>query len=221
VFRSALELAARAMSNEKTRLYLNGVFFDPPRPGCPARMVATDGHILAYHALPEDYPDTAPASILPRASVALALAAIPAKGAPAVHVQFYPLHMSITCGETVIRSKLIDGAFPDYRRAIPAQDNAMQIDLTAAVVARIKSLYTKDQVRVIIDPANGMATHTLRTLALTPGTGQPFGVSGILLHRLLGAEDATLSSNDERGDLLSVTWPHRPEALGIIMPMTT
>jgi DNA polymerase-3 subunit beta len=220
VFRSALELASRAMSSEETRYYLRGVFFDPPRPGCPARMVATDGHVLAYHALPEDYPDTAPESILPRESVALALAAIPAKGVPPVHVQFYPSRMTITCGEAVIRSKLIDGTFPDYRRVVPAQDNAMHIDLAAGDVQRIKILATRDQARVIIDPANGTATHTLRTLALIPGTGQPFGVSGILLHRLLGSEDATLSNNDKRGDPIRVTWPHRPEALGVIMSMT-
>jgi DNA polymerase-3 subunit beta len=221
VFRSALELASRTMSSEETRYYLRGVFFDPPRPGCPARMAATDGHILAYHALPDDYPATAPASILPRASVALALAAIPAKGAPAVHVWFYPSHMVIICGETVIRSKLIDGTFPDYRRAIPAQANNMQIALTATDMSWIKSLTTKDHVCVVIDPANGTAAHFFRTLALTPGTGQPFGVSSVLLHRLLGSEDATLSRSNTHGDPIRVTWPHRPEALGIIMPMTT
>jgi len=219
-FRSALELVARAMSDEGTRYYLNGVFFDPPRPGCAARLVAADGHVLACHDLPPDYPGDAPPVILPRESVALALAAIPAKTAPVVSIEVHHAHMVITCGPDVIRSKLIDGSFPDYRRVIPKADDAMRLDLAGLDVTRIKGLSTKAQKRVVIQPGEGAAEGKVQSVTLKPGRGSPFAVNGALLHRLVGSEDATLASSNARGQPIRVAWPHRPDALGVIMPMT-
>lgn len=120
-----------AISTEETRYYLNGIFWHTTKDdyGKPVLgAVATDGHRLmrATMAIPpgaESMPvDIAymPGVIVPRKTVALVLAELKRKGAAAtVSVDVAESWIRFTIGDCVIRSKLVDGTFPDYCRVIP------------------------------------------------------------------------------------------------------
>lgn len=124
----ALALCLPAVSTEKTRYYLHGVYFEPvpKRPG-ELVAVATDGHRLA-HALVPLFSEPAGAwqpSIWPVAFCKLVAKVLAGK--------FVPVRVKVLQGKTpngteaialdfhgfTIGSKCIDGTFPDWRRVVP------------------------------------------------------------------------------------------------------
>jgi DNA polymerase-3 subunit beta len=115
-----------AISNEETRFYLNGVYFQSTE-GDSSVAVATDGHRLARNfgpALP-----TFAGIIVPRKTVSL----LP-KGE--VRVSVSDTKIRIVAGDFVLTSKLIDGTFPDYNRVIPTQnDKSVAVDRDAMMGA--------------------------------------------------------------------------------------
>lgn len=103
-----------AMSNEETRFYLNGVFLHTSNGRL--RAVATDGHRLAAVFGPEL---ELPAGIIvPRKTVGL----IP-EGQ--VTVDIGEGRIRFVQGDTTIVSKLVEGAFPDYERVIPKENDKL------------------------------------------------------------------------------------------------
>lgn len=115
-FKRQLALVQYAMAQQDIRYYLNGLLLVVL--GAELRMVATDGHRLAYASgeLAGEMPHTE--VILPRKTV-LELARQLADSDD-------PLEVTITGNQIVFRfgpieliSKLIDGKFPDYERVIP------------------------------------------------------------------------------------------------------
>ena len=115
-FKRQLALVQYAMAQQDIRYYLNGLLLVAT--GHELRMVATDGHRLAYAsgAIDAEVPKTE--VILPRKTV-LELARQLADSDD-------PLEMTIAGSQIVFRfgpieliSKLIDGKFPDYERVIP------------------------------------------------------------------------------------------------------
>lgn len=119
-FRSDIEFVARSMSTEEVRYYLNGIHFNG------ADIVATNGHTL--HCVTTRHDFTAPNHIIvPRKAIDVFLAA--SKGVAGdvtiTCTQGTGVHFrggfifSLDGGSTVIRTKLIDGTFPDYKRVTP------------------------------------------------------------------------------------------------------
>ena len=119
-FATALARVAMAQSSEETRYYLNGVFLEPR--GDMLAMTATDGHRLVHLTVPmrQTAETLPPAVILPRKAVAVALAML-AKAAGPVLLHHAPNQVEIQHVESgaTLRSKAIDGTFPDYTRVIP------------------------------------------------------------------------------------------------------
>lgn len=110
-----LARVAPAMSKEETRYYLNGVFFEFKG---GLKLTAVDGHKLLHFA-PEDsvdYPEIEP-FILPRETVNHICAVkcgVWFMKATKTRVEFRD-----SVSGVVIRSKFVDGSFPEYTRVIP------------------------------------------------------------------------------------------------------
>ncbi len=124
-FKRQLALVQYAMAQQDIRYYLNGLLLLVE--GGTMRMVATDGHRLAYA-------ESAIGGKLPRADVIL-----PRKTVLELTRQLAdtdePMEIIIAGSQIVFRfgpieliSKLIDGKFPDYERVIP-QNHPKQLHL--------------------------------------------------------------------------------------------
>ncbi|GMG82204.1 DNA polymerase III subunit beta [Paralimibaculum aggregatum] len=123
-----------AVSTEETRYYLNGVFLHvaEDRDGKHLRAVATDGHRLARidGELPEGA-DGAPGVIVPRKTVGELRKMLDDDDA-AVAVSVSETKIRFAVDGLVLTSKVIDGAFPDYARVIPAEnDKRMEVEAQA------------------------------------------------------------------------------------------
>ncbi|MBY0259568.1 DNA polymerase III subunit beta [Methylobacterium sp.] len=118
------EQVSFAISTEETRYYLNGVYLHAPDEAerhDGLRAVATNGHQLARLCLPRpDGAEGMPGVILPRKLITELGHIVSTDGAAAFEVSVSPQKIRFTRDETVITSKLIDGTFPDYQRAIPS-----------------------------------------------------------------------------------------------------
>jgi len=115
-FKKQLALVQYAMAQQDIRYYLNGLLLVVA--GDTLRMVATDGHRLAYAACPlvGDYERTD--VILPRKTV-VELARQLADSDDALEVTLVGNQIVFRFGHIELISKLIDGKFPDYERVIP------------------------------------------------------------------------------------------------------
>ena len=124
--RALLGRVQYAMAQQDIRYYLNGLLLVAK--GNELRMVATDGHRLAYAA--ETLPETpTPIEvILPRKTV-LELSRQLADSDDPLEVFLTPTQARFTFGNIELVSKLIDGKFPDYERVIP-QHHAKVIKLS-------------------------------------------------------------------------------------------
>ncbi len=137
-----------AISTEETRYYLNGVYMHAAQgDGVSAlRAVATDGHRLARVEMP-----------LPQGAEGLNGVIVPRKligelrklldqADAEVAVSLSDTKIRVACGNVVLLSKLIDGAFPDYGRVIPEHnDKMMEVDTAALAEAvdRVSTISTE------------------------------------------------------------------------------
>lgn len=132
---------AFAISTEKTRYYLNGVYLHTVNGH--VRAVATDGHRMA-RADGAAIAPTIPGIIVPRKTVGL----LPA-GEVAIEVS--DTKIRITAGSTVLVSKLIEGTFPDYERVTPKNNDKL------ATVDRSALLEAVDRVSIVASERGGKA----------------------------------------------------------------
>lgn len=119
-FKRLISLVQYAMAQQDIRYYLNGLLLVVM--GNEIRVVATDGHRLAYASeqLPESLPRTE--VILPRKTV-IELSRLLADNDEALDIQLSPNQAIFCFGDIELVSKLIDGKFPDYERVIPQNHN--------------------------------------------------------------------------------------------------
>jgi DNA polymerase III subunit beta len=119
-----------AISTEETRYYLNGIFLHALEDG-PAclRGVATDGHRLARVEIP--LPDGAagmPPVIVPRKTIGeLRKLLDDLAGDAAIEIRLSAARIRFQVGAAVLRSRLIDGTFPDYERVIPSGNDKLMV----------------------------------------------------------------------------------------------
>lgn len=151
-FLANLRAVERCISREETRYYLNGVcvygFYDESRAENRLKLVATDGHRLAWAGLGEAE-GTAPKSlpdgkggdsrpILPRDFVGRLLADRRLKP-HALNFDFDAMAVRAECaGGIQITAKLIDGSFPDVERVIPKSgldQSRFEVDSRAFIAA--------------------------------------------------------------------------------------
>lgn len=137
-----------AISTEETRYYLNGIYLHAASSGgVPMlRAVATDGHRLARVEAP--LPSGAagmPGVIVPRKTVN-ELRKLLEGGSAEARIELGETKIRFAIGDLVLVSKLIDGAFPEYERVIPRDnDKVMEVDSKAfaAAVDRVATISTE------------------------------------------------------------------------------
>ncbi len=114
--RRVLALVQYAMAQQDIRYYLNGLLM-VIEDGM-LKLVATDGHRLAYAALKLGAQLPRQEVIIPRKTV-LELGKLLADSDASVKVEVGATQAAFSFGTVDLVSKLIDGKFPDYTRVIP------------------------------------------------------------------------------------------------------
>jgi DNA polymerase-3 subunit beta len=115
--RRLLSLVQYAMAQQDIRYYLNGLLLIVEDGSL--KLVATDGHRLAYAALKLGIQLPRQEVILPRKTV-LELGKLLADSDAPVMIEIAATQAAFSFGAVELVSKLIDGKFPDYTRVIPA-----------------------------------------------------------------------------------------------------
>ena len=115
-FKRLLGFVQYAMAQQDIRYYLNGLLLVVV--GNELRLIATDGHRLAYasETLPDHFERLE--VILPRKTV-LELSRQLADSDDLLEISLSPTQVQFRFGDIEFVSKLIDGKFPDYERVIP------------------------------------------------------------------------------------------------------
>lgn len=157
--RSLLMLVQYAMAQQDIRYYLNGLLLSVE--GRELRVVATDGHRLAFAStsLESDHPRHE--VVLPRKAV-LELSKLLAETDAPVRIALLGNQVRFGFGEVELFTKIVDGKFPDYGRVIPTgHPNIITIDRLvllqalqrAAILSNdkfrgVRWVLTKDSLRV-------------------------------------------------------------------------
>jgi len=124
--RRLLSLVQYAMAQQDIRYYLNGLLMVVEEGGL--KLVATDGHRLAFAALKLGAKLPRQEVIVPRKTV-LELGKLLADSDAPVKIEIAATQASFSFGDIDLVSKLIDGKFPDYTRVIPTgHKNRLQIE---------------------------------------------------------------------------------------------
>ena len=119
LLKELISLVQYAMAQQDIRYYLNGLMMMVE--GGQLKLVATDGHRLAFAEKNVDGKDLARQEvILPRKTV-LELARLLGESTDPVEIELSSSQARFRFGSVVLISKLIDGKFPDYTRVIPAE----------------------------------------------------------------------------------------------------
>ncbi len=124
--RRLLGLVQYAMAQQDIRYYLNGLLMVVE--DRQLKVVATDGHRLAFASLKLEADLPRQEVIVPRKTV-LELAKLLADSDDEVRIELSGTQAGFSFGNVELVSKLVDGKFPDYTRVIPTQHkNRLQIE---------------------------------------------------------------------------------------------
>ena len=114
--RRVLGLVQYAMAQQDIRYYLNGLLMVVEDK--TLKLVATDGHRLAYASMALDAKLPRQEVIVPRKTV-LELGKLLADSDAEVRIELSTTQAAFAFGGVELVSKLVDGKFPDYTRVIP------------------------------------------------------------------------------------------------------
>ena len=128
--RHLLSMVHFAMAQQDIRYYLNGMLlvFEPGL----VRSVATDGHRMAHCAAAADGISERQDVIVPRKTVLEMLRLLSDTEDP-VSIEVAPGQIRFRFGDVELVSKLVEGKFPDFKRAIP-QDYTQQFEVNRDVL---------------------------------------------------------------------------------------
>lgn len=116
-----IERTMYAASADETRYNLNGVYIERVDDIGKLRMVATDGHRLAYvdRALASDLDGFADGVIIPRKALSELKKLVDEDDADEVSIGFEGNNGLVQKGDVTLMMRLIEGEFPNYRQVIP------------------------------------------------------------------------------------------------------
>ncbi|MSQ48839.1 MAG: DNA polymerase III subunit beta [Betaproteobacteria bacterium] len=125
-FRRLLGLVQYSMAQQDIRYYLNGLLMVVEDK--TLKLIATDGHRLAFASMALDVELPRQEVIVPRKSV-LELGKLLSDSDAEVRIELSTTQARFAFGAVELVSKLIDGKFPDYTRVIPVgHQNQLSID---------------------------------------------------------------------------------------------
>jgi DNA polymerase III subunit beta len=135
--RRLLGLVQYAMAQQDIRYYLNGLLMVVEER--TLKMVATDGHRLAYASLKLSSDMPRQEVIVPRKTV-LELSKLLGDNEDPVNIELSATQAAFSFGSVELVSKLVDGKFPDYTRVIPTQHkNRLTLDREALRQALLRA----------------------------------------------------------------------------------
>ena len=114
--KALLALVQYAMAQQDIRYYLNGLLLIVDKG--QAKVVATDGHRLAFAALPIDSEVERHEVIIPRKTV-IELERLLEDSDELIRIDIAQTQVRFQFGNVELVSKLVEGKFPDYQRVIP------------------------------------------------------------------------------------------------------
>jgi DNA polymerase-3 subunit beta len=124
--RRLLGLVQYAMAQQDIRYYLNGLLMVVEEK--QLKVVATDGHRLAYASIKLSADLPRQEVIVPRKTV-IELSKLLADSDDEVKIELAATQAAFSFGNIELVSKLIDGKFPDYTRVIPTgHKNKLQLE---------------------------------------------------------------------------------------------
>lgn len=131
VFKRAVSQTVIAASSDSTRPILTGIYIHSFEGNL--YFVGTDGYRLSERKIgPTDKTINA---VVPATTMSEALRVIP-DGLDTVDIQFDESQAYFKLGDVEVTSRLIDGAFPDYRKLIPEQTE-ITVDIEKSELNRI------------------------------------------------------------------------------------
>lgn len=112
-----LESTSFAMAQQDVRYFFNGMLMEIDSTGLT--FVATNGQRLAIRHLPREFSVSEKVQfVVPRKGV-IELGRMLKDSSLALSMQFSDNHLQVKTGNFCLTTKLIDGSYPDYERAIP------------------------------------------------------------------------------------------------------
>lgn len=151
-FRDFLRFLAPCISTEQTRYYLGGVYLHSQHDrltGC-----ATDGYKLAHKRLDMEWPTARHGVILPGKAVKALLAEFGKRPTGKVRVEIYKMRVVVRTDTWTLRTKVVDGTFPDYTRVIPSDHEfavSVDADKLRANASRLAGLSSRGSMLVKVD----------------------------------------------------------------------
>ena len=155
IFKKLLGKVQYAMAQQDIRYYLNGVLLIID--GSDLKLVATDGHRLAYTTanLGTEYPKQE--AILPRKTINELYKLLQDNDEP-ISFEFSENQVRISFADVSITSKIIDGKFPDYGRVIPNYNNHLALNRLSLLQALQRAAILSNEkfrgVRIVLTEKN-------------------------------------------------------------------
>lgn len=231
---------AWCISTEETRYYLNGVAWQRGLSG--SRMVATDGHRLALCRYAPEPAERISSVIIPRKTVALVRKFLAGQDV-AIHAVVAanqqgdladdPAKLDLIAGRTTIRTKLIEGTFPDIDRVIPKrhehqfavnrQELSAAIDqvtiMTSQLDGRAVRFFPRDGNLAVDVKNHDMGSGSARTATAWPDGAPEFGLNGRYIKELLAHCEGNVIINQIDAGMPFTVTDDDETMTRVIMPM--
>jgi DNA polymerase-3 subunit beta len=229
--RRLLGLVQYSMAQQDIRYYLNGLLMVVEEKSL--KLVATDGHRLAYASMALDAKLPRQEVIVPRKTV-LELAKLLADSDDEVRVELSASQAAFAFGGVELVSKLVDGKFPDYTRVIPVghknklslgREVLRQSLLRAAILSNekfrgVRWVLTDGSLKIVSsNTEQEEAEETLEVAYKGDALDIGFNVNYLLdvLNNVAGSEVECLFGDAASSALLS--FPSEAEFKYVVMPM--
>ena len=219
-----------AMAQQDVRYYLNGVLLIID--GDKLKVVATDGHRLAYNAGAIDGHYEKQEIILPRKAVS-ELSKLLADSDESVELEFSQQQVKVTFSGITLITKVIEGKFPDYERVIPKYDNHLNMERVVMQQALQRAAILSNEkfrgVRFVLTEKNlsiissNSEQEEAQEEIETDYHGEPLDIGfnvNYLMDGLnnISSSTATFSFGDPNSSIL-LTTPENQEFRYVVMPM--
>lgn len=153
VLSAMIERTMYAASVDETRYNLNGVFLELLPDSGRIRMVATDGHRLAYadRVLAEDATRLQSGVIIPRKGLAELRRLVDEDDADEIELAFEGNSGLARKGEVLLVMRLIEGEFPNYRQVLPRETNWQLVVPAEELVQALRrvSVFSSERSRAV------------------------------------------------------------------------
>ncbi|AGX86141.1 DNA polymerase III subunit beta [Candidatus Symbiobacter mobilis] len=220
-----------AMAQHDIRYYLNGILFEVE--GDELRLVATDGHRLAFASATLDVDMPKQGVILPRKTV-LELQRLLSDDQGTIEMRFSGNRAKFAFGSIEFSTNLVEGRFPDYARVIPTDHQYSAMLARTAMLSALQrtAILTSEKIRgvqLVFEPgvlrvvaSNAEQEEAVDELDIDfQGVGFEIGFNVTYLIDVLSNtadETVNLHFTDSTSSVL-LTLPDDPKFRYVVMPM--